>query len=54
MFYVICPNCQSHAEIPDDAVGPDRDDPWNVVRCHECGGAFDYDDREVIEMPDAD
>lgn len=54
MFYVICPCCQSQVEIPDDAVGPDRSDPWNVAHCDECGNAFDYDDEDVIETPNAE
>jgi predicted Zn finger-like uncharacterized protein len=48
MFYVICPRCQARVEIPADAVGPDRTDPWNVVRCDECNAAFDYDDEDVF------
>ena len=48
MHYVICPECKSEIEIPSDAVGPDRTDPWNVIECVDCGIAFDYDDEEVI------
>jgi predicted Zn finger-like uncharacterized protein len=48
VFYVICPTCQACVEIPADAVGPDRTDPWNVVRCDECDAGFDYDDEEVF------
>ena len=51
MFYVICPYCQSHVEIPANAVGPNRTDPWNVVGCDDCGITFDYDDEEVTEEP---
>lgn len=47
MFYVLCPNCQAQIDLPDDAVGPDRSDPWNVVLCDDCGTGFDYDDDEV-------
>lgn len=47
MYYVICPECGTRVEIPADAVGLDRTDPWNVVSCDECGGTFDYDDDEV-------
>jgi hypothetical protein len=54
MFYVLCPNCGAQVEIPSDAVGPDRTDPWNVTLCFECGTSIDYDDAEVIERPDAD
>jgi Zn ribbon nucleic-acid-binding protein len=48
MHYVICPECKSEIEIPPDAVGPDRTDPWNVIGCVDCGITFDYDDEEVI------
>ena len=54
MFYVICPNCESQVEIPGDAVGPDRTDPWNAAHCDECGNAFDYDDEEIVEAPAGD
>ena len=52
MFYVWCPECGSSVEIPDDAVGPDRTDPWNVVGCLQCGSTFDYDDDEVYFEPE--
>lgn len=48
MFYILCPSCQAKIEIPADAVGPDRTDPWNVIGCDECGVLFDYDDSEVL------
>ena len=48
MFYVICPTCEARVEIPADAVGPDRTDPWNVVQCDECDAGFDYDDEDVF------
>ena len=47
MLYVLCPNCNLPVELPDNAIGPKRSDPWNVVRCDECGTTFDYDDDEV-------
>jgi len=47
MFFVTCPGCGSAVEIPDNAVGPQRTDPWNVCRCDECTLAFDYEDEEV-------
>jgi hypothetical protein len=31
MFFVPCPRCSAAVEIPSDAVGPARDDPWNVA-----------------------
>jgi hypothetical protein len=49
MFYVICPTCQAHVEIPAEAVGPDRTDPFNTICCDECDTGFDYDDEEVIK-----
>lgn len=49
MYYVICPHCQAKVEIPDDAVGENRTDPFNVVRCDGCSTSFDYDDEEIIE-----
>lgn len=52
MYLVQCPQCGSVVEIPADAVGPDRDDPWNVAPCMECGTTFDYDDAEVQFAPD--
>lgn len=51
MFYVICPTCQARVEIPADAVGPDRTDPWNVIECEDCGTGFDYDNEEVLTEP---
>ncbi len=48
MFYVICPTCEARVEIPADAVGPDRTDPWNVVLCDECDASFDFDDEDVM------
>ncbi len=47
MYYVICPYCQAKTEIPADAVGPNRTDLLNSVRCDDCDIAFDYDDDEV-------
>jgi hypothetical protein len=47
MFYVICPTCHARVEIPAEAVGPDRTDPFNAVCCDECGTGFDYDDDEI-------
>ncbi|MBX3442140.1 MAG: hypothetical protein KF774_07015 [Planctomyces sp.] len=49
MFYVVCPCCQARIDIPDNAVGPERTDLFNVVRCDDCHITFDYDDEEVIE-----
>lgn len=57
MFFVRCPCCQSPVEIPASAVGPERDDLYNVVVCDVCDAAFDFDDDEVQEKadePDAD
>jgi hypothetical protein len=47
MFYLVCPGCGSPVEIPDNAVGPNRTDPWNICRCEICGLSFDYEDAEV-------
>ena len=47
MFYVICPTCQARVEIPAEAVGPERTDPFNTVCCDECSDTFDYDDDEI-------
>ena len=47
MFYVLCPNCGSHVEVPNSAVGTNRTDPWNVILCDACDMSFDYDDQEV-------
>lgn len=52
MFFVPCPRCGAVVEIPSDAVGPARDDPWNVTSCDECDFAFDYDDVEVQTLPE--
>ena len=49
MFFVICPCCKTKVEIPGNAVGPLRADPWNVVTCGDCDTTFNYDDDEVIE-----
>jgi len=51
MFYITCPYCDARIEIPANAVGPDRTDPWNVICCDDCSITFDYDDEEVIEEP---
>jgi hypothetical protein len=48
VFYVNCIHCQAKVEIPPDAVGPNRTDPWNVTSCCKCGMSFDYDDDDVI------
>lgn len=48
MFYVICPFCLSRVDIPDNAVGRERTDPWNVVGCDECDATFDYDDDDIF------
>ncbi len=53
MFFVVCPRCGEPVEIPADAVGEDRDDPWNVVQCDECDLSFDYDDAEVDGVADS-
>jgi hypothetical protein len=44
---VLCPFCNEKVEIPANAVGPNRTDPWNVVRYEECSVSFDYDDDDV-------
>jgi hypothetical protein len=54
MFYVICPLCNAKVEIPDNAVGPDRTDLYNVVACDDCECTFDYDDEEVLADHDTD
>jgi uncharacterized protein YlaI len=48
MYYVICPTCEERVEIPANAIGWKRADPWNVVQCDLCDTGFDYDDSEVI------
>lgn len=48
MFYVRCIRCNQECEIPPDAVGENRTDPWNVIYCHKCGLSFDYDDEDVV------
>lgn len=53
MYYVICPHCESNVEVGDQAVGPERSDPWNVVACPDCGLSFDFDDEEVFMQPDS-
>lgn len=53
MFFVQCPFCGAVIEIPSDAVGLDRADPWNVVGCDECDTVFDYNDDEVQQLDDA-
>lgn len=52
MYFVQCPGCGAIVEIPDDAVGPDRTDPWNVTSCLECNLLFDYNDEEVQSSAD--
>jgi hypothetical protein len=47
MYCVICPDCGDVIEIPDDAVGVDRTDPWYVVARDNCDMAFDYDNEEI-------
>lgn len=48
-----CPKCGQPIELPDNAFGPDRTHPWNVVGCDECDLTFDDDDAEVHREPDA-
>lgn len=52
MFYVQCPQCGSVVEIPEDAIGKDRTDPWNLTGCDECDIVFDYHDEDVQFAPD--
>ena len=52
MYYVICPTCEARVEIPANAIGPNRSDPWNVVQCDDCDTGFDYDDEDVIDEPE--
>jgi len=52
MYFVQCPLCGAVVEIPDDAVGRKRIDPWNVTGCDECNLAFDYEDEEVQQADD--
>jgi len=52
MFYILCPLCLAKIEVPPNAVGPDRTDPWNVIGCDDCGFTFDYDDEEVMAEPE--
>jgi predicted Zn finger-like uncharacterized protein len=47
MYFVLCPNCEATVEIPENAIGRQRSDPWNVVGCDECGSTFDYANEEV-------
>ena len=51
MFYITCPYCAARIEIPANAVGSERTDPWNVIQCDDCSITFDYDDEEVTEEP---
>jgi len=53
MFYVQCPQCGSVVEIPENAVGKNRTDPWNVTGCPECDCGFDYHDDDVQSAPDS-
>jgi hypothetical protein len=53
MFYVHCPPCLANIEVPDNAVGPDRTDLWNVIGCDVCDCVFDYDDEEVLSESQA-
>lgn len=54
MFLTNCPECGVPIEIPADAVGPDRTDPWNVIECELCEIIFDYDDADVREVAEFD
>gem|GEM_PF-2642692 len=53
LYFVQCPKCGQPIELPDNAFGPDRTHPWNVVGCDECDLTFDDDDAEVHREPDA-
>ncbi|MBX7165949.1 MAG: hypothetical protein K1X74_06330 [Pirellulales bacterium] len=52
MYFVQCPQCGAKVEIPDDAVGPDRTDLYNIAGCLDCDTGFDYWDDEVQFEPD--
>ncbi len=52
MFYVYCPLCLAKIEVPANAVGSHRTDPWNVIGCDDCDFTFDYDDEEIIAESD--
>ena len=49
--FVVCRNCGDHVPLPDDSIGPDRTDSFNVVTCLSCSIAFDYEDSDVKFMP---
>ena len=53
MYFVQCPRCGDPVELPDEAVGKDRTDPWNIVGCDNCDCTFDFDDEDVQFVPDA-
>ena len=48
MYYVVCPTCEARVEVPTNAVGPDRNNLWNVVSCDVCDTGFDFEDDEVF------
>ena len=52
MYFVQCPRCGAVVEIPSDAVGFNRTDPWNLIGCDECDSTFDYEDEDVQSVPD--
>ena len=52
LYVVQCPHCGSMVDIPDDAVGKNRTNPWNVAHCDDCDSGFDYDDEEVQLVPE--
>ena len=47
MYFVQCPHCGSAVDIPDEFVGVNRTNTWNVAHCEDCESGFDYDDEEV-------
>ena len=53
VFFVQCPRCKAVVEIPAEAIGPGRTDPWNVVGCEECDCTFDFDDEDLQHTGDA-
>lgn len=53
MYYVQCPRCGGVVDLPPEAIGHERTDPWNVAHCEGCELGFDYDDEEVQSTPDA-
>jgi len=47
-YFIPCPFCGARIDLPDD----EPEDLFKVTRCDECDRSFDYEPKDVVEVPD--